>query len=249
MATARRGNGVSLADKMRREAAKTLQGDVAANWGNLDERTRKYFEGIFGGTTKIQPRESRKMSSEQLLKQKIALLPFGTTTPATPPSGTDAVKFYYLAYVTNNTVGVLKTCPSGDYKAEANWRTEATYTGDDTTVNRTKFWPAQIKVSYTKKAAGGGSEMEIVTTFDGRSEERAITHSATCPFGSGTQKFDGIAPEEADVATAVMGALKCDIASKYRRAGCQYIQEFINISSASSAEDYNETLGSTPAFT
>ncbi|MDJ1185912.1 hypothetical protein [Roseofilum casamattae] len=245
MATARRGDGVSNADRMRAEIAEVLKGDITANYGNLSDKQKKYLEGIYGGTTKIAPRAKRKMTTEQRSKMKISLLPFGTPVPDNNPSGDAAASEYYLSAVTKNTFGLVKECTTEDIGALANWRTAGAFIDNAKTQS---FWPAQIKVRYGK-LEDDKLKTETTTTYYGQSKEGPIVHSGTVPFGAGVEKLAGTNDkQETEIAASVIEGLKTSQAG-YKCLGTQYKAEFFNVSGAAGDEDFNANGGVTPAFT
>ncbi len=248
MTTARRGNGVSFHDRMRRNISKKLKGDIVANWGELSTREQKYLEGIFGGSTKIAPRLSRKMTAEQRKKMKVAILPFGTPVPATP--GVTEL-YYFVGGVTKNSVGVFETCVNTGYQAAANWEIGASYTGEDIPNLKTGVWPAHIKCAYGQlegTAPRQTYKKETVTQFDGTTvDNQVISYSATCIFGAEPDKLTGTSKEEVVVAAEAMKALK-DCKESYGCLGTTYHAEFIAVSSSASEEEFNTTNLPTPNF-
>ena len=248
MATARRGNGVSFHDRMRRNISKKLKGDIVGNWGELSTREQRYLEGIFGGTTKIAPRESRKMSAAQRKKMKVAILPFGTAVPATPGV---TESYYFVGSVTKNSVGVFETCVNTGYQTAANWQTGASYTGSDIPNLKDGVWPAHIKGRYgllEGTAPNQTYKKETVTQFDGSSvDNQVISYSATCIFGAEPDKLTGTSKEEVVIAAEVIEALKnCE--ETHGCLGVTYHPEFINVSSKASEEEFSTTDLPSPSF-
>lgn len=246
MATARRGSGVSWIDRMKKSIARKADGDLVANWDKLDEDQKKFLNGVYGGTTKIRPRNDRReLMTANNARMKVAILPFGTKVPETVTSGE---LHYFVGGITKYSATVLAQMCEGDYKTAANWKTMESYTGDDVKNLKSGVWPAYVTARFAKKGAGSGELIKYTgTKFDGTPVTRVDSYSGQCIFGAEVGKLTGVAAEEAEVASQLMGVLK-NAKDEYSSMGVKYTPEFIGVTSSRASEEYSETGLPTLAF-